>query len=284
MTQTLDNRHRSGDFWACPPRGGSENQGPKKGNASVPHVMAGKGTEARNRGPMLHGSYERASLSARRDTILSSERAVLGGLIIGVIGLRDVCGVGEWITSELHAEIFCVLVAILESVPRVRRGIDLVAACRACEACGVWPLREQRVRGRLVGYVPDLARTNPRRQDALLAIEVLRRRAMRAYDIERDKDVLGRELLELLEQKATAFVAGVRYYGTIPMRRGGEREIEPEAIPPCNDRARLLRWIELLASSEAIRAERLDVIDYDDRSVADDVASAPIQRKQELVA
>lgn len=193
--------------------------------------------------------------AAADEATLAAERALLGGLVTGVIGLDDVAGLHPYdMLAELHRGVFAVLFAALEAredgldVPG-RRGIDLAWLVLACQHCDVWPAGAVYALsgGRRValGYVPTLVREAPRRREARAACATL-------MGLARDRGVVADELADMLAAKALSFIAGARYFGSVETR-AGERAVEQAVLPPADNRAAALRWAASLLAREAER-------------------------------
>ena len=185
--------------------------------------------------------------------VVALERLVLGALLVGSLLPADVRDLDDAFRYQHHAAIFAVLVSALElraeghPVPG-RKGLDLAWAIRACTVAGLCPVGATYVlssgRTQNLGYLPQLAREAPRRRDALDAVAAVRRAAAIRYDVERDREVLGEALAEVVEDAAATFLRCVREQGGITcegpsVRVGGDYErrwyvrgIEPGAIPP----------------------------------------------------
>lgn len=183
-------------------------------------------------------------MTAEPRSIAAIERDVLGAMVTGALGLRDVDGLGEHFTFKHHAEIHLVLSELLRERSGRRNGIDLGRAIRACAACDVWPVGATYTDGKRffchVGYLPTLAREAPKRREALAACAELRGLTLRKWDVERDGEALRSSVGESLEAVAWALLQSVLESGGIPLRSGDIRPIEPDAIPT---RARLSRWL-----------------------------------------
>jgi hypothetical protein len=103
-----------------------------------------------------------------------AERATLGALITGALAWRDVAHLeGDDFYFASHVELLCALQAAAELRPSRRAGIALAWAVRAARATGC-ALGES--------YVVSIARSAPRRLDALAAVAELR-----ALRIEREE-------------------------------------------------------------------------------------------------
>jgi hypothetical protein len=169
------------------------------------------------------------------------EGAILGALVTGALGARDVADLADAFVFQLNREIWAVLTSLLEMravgarVPG-RVGIDLAFAIRACErVCagpvgGVWGHPDWRGRTRTAGYLPTLAREAPRRLEALAAVAELRERERRRWDVERDREAMTQALSEVLTEAAVAFVGYVSEEGAVALRGGLRRPIDPDAV------------------------------------------------------
>lgn len=179
-------------------------------------------------------------------SIADTERAVLGALVTGALGVRDVEFLGEAFTVKHHADMLVVLVALLMMRTGSRKGIDLATAIRACNSVGVRPVGYVGIgldgRPRSAGYLPTMAREAPSRGAALAACAELREHAAHRWDVDRDRDALAEAGAEVLESTARAFLGMVADEG-IRLRSGVARPIDRDAMPA---RDRVLKWSVLV--------------------------------------
>lgn len=205
-------------------------------------------------------------MTARLPPDPTPEAAVLGAMLTGALGLADVdASLEEAFHYNLHRSLYAVFLAALEQ----RRGrlplSSAVALCDLLAAPGplgagmvelrglgtAWADEQGRVR-RWSGFLPRLAREAPRRRGALLALEEVRRREARAWDLERDEEAVRAAVIEVARDAALAFLRTIQSSGGVPYvasyegrgealrRRYGVRLVEREAVP---SPATVAQWI-----------------------------------------
>lgn len=146
------------------------------------------------------------------DEQIAIERAVLGAVISGSLGLRDLhdLPLDAWIAGH-HADIALVLEVMLETRardPRLvpgRTGLPLDRVLAICDGAGVWPAGKMMTierRGRrepyALGYLPTLARSAPRRPEALRAKNALIEAAHARVEADLERQRTRRSLAELV--------------------------------------------------------------------------------------
>lgn len=190
-------------------------------------------------------------------------------MLTGAIDLRDVAGLAEEFHYGAHRSLFVVFETCLETKRDRARGIPLRLASALvhrlaapgplgaawpelwCLGGDAWADSRGRVVG-WTGYVPGLARSAPRRREALDAVTELRGRAARAWDLEQDRAAVRRAVLEVAADAVAAYlrdverdggllyVAGYEGEGQAAKRRYGLRPVERAALPTP---AEAIAWI-----------------------------------------
>lgn len=194
------------------------------------------------------------------------ERAILGAMLTGALTLGDLnATLSESFHYAAHRSLYLAFYSALEA--RRGRGIPLAFVVALCDrlaapgplGAGVVELRglgsgwcDDRGRARWIGYVPTLAREAPRRKEALAALDEVRGREVRAWDLERDREAVRVAVLEAAQTAALAFLRVIEGGGGLPyvagyeaapggtVRRYAVRPVDREALPSPRE---VMQWI-----------------------------------------
>jgi len=176
-----------------------------------PNCGSGPGQPCHPRCPRPRDASGVRGCSVKLPPHVPDEQRVLGALVRGTLAPRDVEG---WLPTEgdgrvgrafgqLHRELYCAVLASREALGRVdlRRVIALLGP-----SAGV--VHE----GRLLGYLPELARRAPARREALWALELARQesatRRARQEAVAGAFRALGRGIARVEPDKLGAIVLG----------------------------------------------------------------------------
>ncbi len=200
---------------------------------------------------------------------LSAERDVLGAMLTGSLGLRDLALAPDGLCSHLrHRGIFGVLLSLLEAradgmrVPG-KTGIPWRLAERACTVCRVWPIAVLSVAPPILCGLLDLARAAPRRRVALMALDFLADEAGARAEETKERAQLAGVVADVEREARMSYLLGLSRdaaeggFAAVPLERCGAPwpppwwqapEVLPERAPPGRQ-----AWISAGVIREAMR-------------------------------